>query len=263
MSNQEAVKTAFFDNQKPCILNAMEEITSLQNKKIKEWTALHHKKDRDRTGMFLIEGEHLIEEALNAGIVMHIITDTDCPFSFPDIIHTTSAVMNKLSANVSGAHLIGVCHQLDLKMHNPERILLLDNIQDPGNLGTLIRTAVSFSFDGVALSEETCDLYNEKTIRSTQGAMFHIPVYRKNIAAYIEELQKQDFKVIATCLKESHTFDEIPVSKKMAFVMGNEGNGVSEEVLQKADDHLRIEMHGFESLNVAVAGGIVMYMYKK
>lgn len=257
------MKTAFFSTLKPCILVHMEEITSLQNKKIKEWTALHHKKDRDKTGLFLIEGEHLIEEALQAGIVTTIITDTDCPFTFSNVIHTTPAIMKKLSGSVSGSHLVGVCHQLELQMHDPERILILDNIQDPGNLGTLIRTAVSFSFDGVVLSEETCDLYNEKTIRSTQGALFHIPVIRTDISAYIQDLKKQDFKVIATCLRKSHTFDEIPVTKKMAFVMGNEGNGVSKEILDLADDHLRIEMHGFESLNVAVAGGIVMYMYRK
>ena len=240
----------------------MEEITSLQNKKIREWTSLHHKKDRDRTGLFLAEGEHLIQEALKADAVEWIITDETCPFSFPHVIHVTSQIMKKLSQNVSAVHLIAVCHQKKIFPAELKRVILLDGVQDPGNLGTLIRTAVSFSFDCVYLSENTCDVYNDKAIRSTQGALFHIPVIRGNLKDILDELRKEGFLSVATSLEKSKTFDEIPAQDKMAFVFGNEGQGVTKEIQRQADERLRIEMHGFESLNVAVAGGIVMYHYR-
>lgn len=241
----------------------METINSLQNSKVKKWCALHSKKERDLTGLFLVEGEHLIQEALDAGCVQDIITDTECPFDFERIYQVTPAIMNKLSANISKVHYIAVCKKLEYEITSPTRILILDGVQDPGNLGTLVRTAISFSFDLVYCSNETCDLYNEKTIRSTQGALFHIPVIRGDLNEIVKSLQKDDFTVIATSLEDSHSMSQIPSVAKMAFIFGNEGQGVSKQLQQLANDCLRIEMHGFESLNVAVAGGIVMYHYRK
>lgn len=241
---------------------SMEEITSLQNRKIREWTSLQKKKERDRTGLFLVEGEHLIGEALKADAVECIISDETCPFAFDKVIHTTPQIMKKLSRNVSAVHLIAVCHKKEKMPGKMNRVILLDDVQDPGNLGTLIRTAKAFSFDCVFLSEGTCDIYNDKAIRSTQGALFHIPVLRENLSACMQSLKKDGFLCVATSLKQSKTFSEIPPQEKMAFVFGNEGQGVSEKIQKQADERLRIEMHGFESLNVAVAGGIVMYQYR-
>lgn len=245
-----------------CRIFTMETITSLENKKVKEWTSLHKKKNRDTFNLFLVEGEHLIEEALKAEVVDTIITDTTSPFEFSHTIQVTPAIMHKLSENVSQVHLIAVCKKKETVPQKMERVLILDGVQDPGNLGTLIRTAISFSFDCVYVSNETCDLYNDKAIRSTQGALFHIPVIRENTLDVVKELQKDDFIVIATSLEQSKTMNDIQPTSKMAFVFGNEGQGVSQIVQQQCDERLRIEMHGFESLNVAVAGGIVMYHYR-
>lgn len=241
----------------------MENIVSLQNAKIKKWASLHKKKERDESGLFLVEGEHLIGEALAAGCVQDIITDTSCPYDFASVYLVTPAIMNKLSENVSEVHLIAVCCKLDQAPSQLQRVILLDGVQDPGNLGTLVRTAVSFSFDAVYCSEDTCDLYNDKAVRSTQGALFHIPVIRGNLMDILLQLKKDNFTVIATSLEESHKMDEISETEKMAFVFGNEGQGVHAEIQAAADDRLRIDMHGFESLNVAVAGGIVMYHYRR
>ncbi len=241
----------------------MEKITSLQNAKIKKWTALHKKKERDKAGLFLVEGEHLISEALSAGAVDTIITDGESPFSFSNTIQVTPEIMKKLSDNVSQVHLIAVCKKLPGKIKDDTRLLLLDGVQDPGNLGTLIRTAVSFSFDGVYMSQDACDLYNDKAIRSTQGALFHMPVVREDLHALLPILKEEGYQIIATSLEESETMTEIGTSEKMAFIFGNEGQGVSKDIQSAADHRLRIEMHGFESLNVAVAGGIVMYHYRK
>ena len=240
----------------------MERIDSTQNARVKNWVRLHQKKGRDETGLFLIEGMHLTEEALKAGIVETIITDTEPAFAFEHIVLTTPAVMHKLSQNPSGAHVIAVCRQLKKQTEGNSRILILDDIQDPGSLGTLIRTAVSFSFDAVYCSEKTCDLYNEKVIRATQGALFAIPVIRTDVEKLTAELQRQGVQVVATTLQEADPMSAVEAQPAMAFILGNEGNGVRPSLQKAADRRLKIEMNGFESLNVAVAGGIIMYRYR-
>ena len=241
----------------------MERIVSAQNERIRKLTKLHQKKDRDASGLFLVEGEHLIQEALKAGLVQEIFYDEDCPFPFAHTTCVSTPVLAKLSGNVSAARWIAVCRQPDLDCRQPQRVLMLDGVQDPGNLGTLIRTAVSFGFDEVLCSPECADFYNDKTIRSTQGALFHLPVRRLDLAAAARQLQAEGFTVAATSLQESRTMDTVPASAKIALVLGNEGQGVSKEMLAAADTCVRIEMNGFESLNVAVAGGILMYHFRK
>ena len=239
-----------------------ERITSVQNARIKKLTRLHQKKERDETGLFLIEGEHLIQEALKAGIIEEILSDEDCPFDFERITPVTDNVMAKLSSSVSAVHYIAVCRQPQMTVHDARRILMLDDVQDPGNLGTLIRTAVSFRFDGICCSQKTVDLYNEKVIRSTQGALFAIPVICRDLLEAIADLHEQGFEVIGTSLQNAEAMTELKPTEKMAIVLGNEGSGVSAEVLNACDRCVRIEMNGFESLNVAVAGGILMYAYR-
>lgn len=241
----------------------MEVIQSLQNSKVKEWVRLHNKKDRDQKKRFLIEGEHLLEEALKAGCVETIITDEDRPETGVLVIRVTEGIMKKISGNVSAVHVIAVCRMKEPELRNSSRLLILDGLQDPGNVGTLIRTAVSFGFDGVYLSPDSCDLYNEKTIRSTQGALFHIPVIRTGLSDLVPQLQKEGVTVIASALDASENMEDIAPLEKMALVVGHEGRGVSKEIQRKADLRLRIEMDGFESLNAAVAGGIMMYRYRK
>ena len=240
-----------------------ERITSLQNAKVKRWISLHNKKGRDETGLFLVEGEHLIEETLREGILETLIADEEPSVAFDHTVYVTPEVMKKISQNVSAVHMIGVCAQKEKDVIDASRVILLDGVQDPGNLGTMIRTAVSFGFDAVYCSKDTCDLYNDKVIRSTQGAMFHIPVIRCGLKDLIENLKNDGFQVIATTLEHSRTMSEIPNTGRLAFVFGNEGSGVRKEIQQAADERLRIEMEGFESLNVAVAAGIVMYHYQR
>ena len=241
----------------------MEKITSLQNKKVKEWCLLHKKKFRDETHTFLIEGEHLIEEALKEGIVETILFYDTCPFSFSNTIEVTKEILNKISDNPSGANLIAVCHVLEKDPKLFQRVLILDGVQDPGNLGTLIRTAVSFSFDAIYCSKETVDLYNEKVIRSTQGAFFHIPVIYKYLKEVIPYLKEKNVKIVATALENAVSMETVEREENMAFILGNEGQGVSKESIQNSDICMRIDMNGFESLNVGVAGGIIMYRYRK
>ena len=237
----------------------MERIDSSSNQRIKNWTKLLQKKERDRTGLFLAEGDHLIEEALKAGIVEVILSDHAEDYSFEPRIQVPSHIAEKLSGSTSGAHSVAVCRQVSVTPKHFNRILILDGVQDPGNLGTLIRTAVSFGFDAVFCSENTCDFYNEKVIRSTQGALFQIPILRQDLTVLVESLKKQGITVIATTLEKAIPLSEMKKPRQAAVILGNEGNGVRQELQDQANLRVRIEMNGFESLNVAVAGGIVMY----
>lgn len=240
----------------------MERIESSANQRIKAWAKLNQKKERDRTGLFLAEGDHLIEEARKAGIV-EVILSTEAE-KYPDetCIEVPEHVLRKLSASVSGSRSVAVCRFLEPELKKFSRLLVLDDVQDPGNLGTLIRTAVSFGFDGVVCSENTCDLYNEKVLRSTQGALFQIPILKTDLLAFCRNLQEQGVTVIATTLEDALPLTELPVFDSVAVILGNEGNGVHKELQALADARVRIEMNGFESLNVAVAGGILMYRFR-
>lgn len=241
----------------------MEKITSLQNKKVKEWCALHQKKQRDLTNQYLVEGKHLLQEAIEAKALECVLYVKENPFPDYPSYEVSQEVLNKVSMRQSDGDVIGICRRLEHQPTSNKRLLLLDEIQDPGNLGTLIRSAVSFQFDGIYLSEGCCDVYNEKVIQSTQGAFFHIPIVRMSLIDAIISLKKEGVKVIGTSLQESLPMKQLERYDKMAFLLGNEGKGVSKELLTLTDQNVRIEMAGFESLNVAVAGGILMYQYQE
>ena len=243
--------------------SGMERITSRSNARIVLWDRLHEKKERYAQRRFLIEGQHLIEEALKHELVETILTvEETAPFPFADIIQVHPSVMKKLSRNISPVRYMAVCRMKEETIRKNDRILLLDDIQDPGNIGTLIRTAVSFSFDGIYLSPGCCDIYNEKVIRSTQGALFAIPLRYDNLMDVMEDLHRHKVRIYAGTLDASVPLSSVKVSGKAAFLLGNEGQGIHAPLQRKSDVCMRIEMKGFESLNVAVAGGIIMYYFR-
>ena len=237
------------------------EITSLTNKHVKEWVKLQKKKNRDEMQCFLIEGDHLIEEAIKQGIVKQLILPIGETTSFfaENIFNVTPEIMKKISTNASIPKMIAVCCYFELEPQPLRRIILLDGLQDPGNIGTIIRTAVSFEFDAVYLSLESVDRYNEKLIRATQGALFQIPILQRELHSLINDLKQEGFTIITTCLGNSIPLQSTPTPKTFALVFGSEGSGVSEGIVALSDYTTRIEMQGFESLNVAVAAGIVLY----
>ena len=242
------------------------EITSLTNAKVKQWAKYKEKKYREKERRFLIEGEHLIEEAVRANLVECIIVEREKPHPFQQfpVYEVTPEILRKLESSVSGTWIMAVCHMPQYSEADyGQRVIVLDDVQDPGNVGTIIRTALSFGYDAVLLSAHSCDIYNEKVIRSTQGALFHIPVIRGDVHAMLMELKQRGSRILATSLHNASALREVAVPEAFALVFGNEGKGVSEEVLRLADTHVFIEMHTFESLNVAVAAGICMYAFKK
>lgn len=239
-------------------------ITSLQNETIKEIMKLKQKKYRDETGLFLIEGYHLIEEAKKVGCIDTIIT-TQEESDDEKTLYVSLQVMSKLAFTKTPQPIMAVCHKVqDQQLFiDGQRYLLLDRVQDPGNVGTMIRTALAFDYDQVIMSEDCVDLYNDKVIRSTQGAMFQMNICIMNLREAIIKLQNQGVKVYGTCLQNASSINSYAIKKAMAFVMGNEGQGISQDILDLCDERLYIPIQMIESLNVGVAAGITMYHFQK
>lgn len=253
------------DKLKTKIKESPMEITSLTNAKVKQWVKYKEKKQRDLEQKFLIEGEHLLQEAHKAHLVETIIIEQGHLNPYPNIesYEVTPEIMKKISESVSGTYIIGICNYPTYDTSEVgHKIIVLDDVQDPGNVGTIIRSALSFGYDSVLLSEHSVDVYNQKLIRSTQGALFHIRIMRGNILALIKDLQIKGISIYATSLHQATPLQEVQKTDNFALVFGNEGKGVSNQVLDIANERVYIEMDTFESLNVAVAAGICMYYFK-
>lgn len=239
----------------------MEIINSTQNKRIKERAKLLKKKSRDNTHLFLIEGFHLIQEAEKAHALkeVYLLDGLENPTHL-EPIYCSQNVLNKLSHQKSDAQIIGVCQKQNEPIQDCEVALFLDCVQDPGNVGTILRTAYSFGVDCVYLSKDCADVYNPKTIQSTKGALFHIPFVYTDLKTTIQAFQKEGMEVYATALHhESIGLQDCHPKKQYGLIVGNEGQGIKEELIQCANQTIFIEMEQFESLNVAIATAIALY----
>lgn len=238
-------------------------ITSLENERIKKYVRLKNKKYRDQEGLFLVEGFHLVEEAYKANLIdeMVLVEGETCSYDFP-FFYVTEEVMKKLTMMETPSKVMAVCHKKDMHADLGSHLLLLDEIQDPGNLGTIIRSSKAFGIDTIILGDNSCDLYNPKVLRSTQGMAFHINIIRDNLVEFILKLKKEKIPIYGT--KVDGGIDVYTLSKmqkeKYALVMGNEGNGVSSDILDLCDQYLYIPMNKeVESLNVGIATSILLY----
>lgn len=238
----------------------MEIISSLNNNKIKEYSKLLEKKYRDETNKFLVEGEHLVKEAYQSNLLQEIILTEDYSIDI-DIKKTyvTYEVLKKLSNVKTPQKIIGIVSKKKEESIG-NRILILDDIQDPGNLGTIIRSSVAFNIDTIILSPNTVDLYNDKVIRSSEGMLFKINIIKQDIKSTIDALHSNNYKIYATKVDNGHNIKDITFPQNYAVVMGNEGNGVHKEIIDICDDYIYINMNNnCESLNVAVATSIILY----
>ena len=242
----------------------MEVITSLQNNKIKELSKLNIKKYRDESKFFLVEGEHLVEEAYKKNQLQEVLITLDYKCNYDvNITYISEDVMKKLSMMKTPSKIIGVCKKF-IPLNYGNRLILLDNLQDPGNLGTIIRSAASFNFDTVVLSETTVDLYNDKVIRSSEGMIFNIDIMKRNLIDLINELKENNYVIYGTDVNGGTILNETPFESKMAIVIGSEGSGVSEEIKRLLDSNIYIPMNKkCESLNASVAASIIMYEVSK
>lgn len=239
-------------------------IASKDNVKYKIWSKLSQKKYRMKEQLFLVEGEHLVVEAKKAGVIVDVLICVGVSFEIDaPVTYLAKPLFEKLASTVTSAGIMAVCRMQEghIKKHN--RLLLVDGVQDPGNLGTLIRSALAFGFDGLVMSEDTVDAYNEKVVRATQGALFKLPMSRANLVDYVTDLKKADVVVYAATLNDhAKVLSDIDVASSMAFIVGNEGSGVRESLVAVCDGSMVIEMSSVvESLNVGVAGSILMQRF--
>lgn len=234
-------------------------ITSKDNKRIKAVRKLLTKKERTKAKQFLIEGEHLIEEALkwNANILeLFVLENSEFNFDLKTTV-VTKDVMKSLSTLVTPPGIIAIV-EMNTQTINSDRILALDGIQDPGNLGTLIRTADAFNFNRILIGKDTVDPYSDKVLRSSQGSHFHVSIEDTDL---VETMNDFDGTVLTTDL-QGEALSSQKITGPLMIVLGNEGQGVSDDVLSHANYKVKIDMPGHaESLNVSVAGGILMHQY--
>lgn len=227
-------------------------IESLSNAKVKNWNKLKEKKYRDEAGLFLIEGDHLIKEALKKQMVVSTIGLNET-YDYT----VNPEILKKLSSQKSGTKEIAVVKKIEEKKVEGDKILILDNIQDPGNLGTIIRSAVAFNISTIILSDDCVDLYNDKVIRSSEGMIFNINIVRKKLIEIIPKLKENGYTIYATTVNGNGYFEN---DSKIALVIGNEGNGIKEDILNLCDKNITIKMNKeCESLNAGVAASILMY----
>ena len=241
----------------------MNKITSKENQKIKELIKLYDNKYRKEKFLFIVEGFHLLEMALSNNLVKEIYTLKEIEGidnSIPQY-QINEDILKKISKTKSPQGVVAICH---FKKEKPigNRLIYLDNIQDPGNLGTILRSALAFSYFDVVISSDSVSLYNEKVISASQGAIFKLNILLDKDVSYLNKLKEDGYQLISTALKDSKNINEIKLKDKYVFIFGNEGQGIRKEILDISSDKLKIDMDNIDSLNVGVAASILMYLLK-
>jgi TrmH family RNA methyltransferase len=237
--------------------------TSINNPKIKSLAKLKQKKYRDEENLFLVEGKHLVSEAYQAGLLQELFVLEGLEYNL-DVETSTinKSVLNYLTDLETSPGIIGLCHKKPEKILGT-RLLLLDGIQDPGNLGTIIRSAVAFDIDSIIINDKCVDPYSAKVIRSTQGLIFKINLSIKNLDEFVKTI-KGKIPILATKVTGGKSLKSLEKISEFAIIMGNEGNGVSQSLLDICDEYLYIPMNKeCESLNVGVAASIILYELKR
>ena len=240
-------------------------ITSKANSVVKNAKKLHQKKYRKST--YLIEGWHLFEEAVQAGVRIEKIFALESYRNqlddFPQTIWVSEEILLDLADTQTPQGIVAVIQkeEVGLPDFSQGKFLFLEDVQDPGNVGTMIRTADAAGFTGVIVSDKSADIYSLKTLRSMQGSHFHLPIYRMSSQTLLEEAKNAGIPVLATTLsKDSKDYRDLPRLDQFVLVMGNEGQGISPLMAESADQLVHISMKGqAESLNVAVAAGILIF----
>ncbi|WP_274365086.1 TrmH family RNA methyltransferase [Paenibacillus thermotolerans] len=258
-----------------------EQIRSIHNDQVKLWSSLQTRKGRERSGAYLVEGAHLVAEALRSGAAAEAVLYVPGTAAVKELellgfvpehnttgprwISVSEAVMDKITEAQTPQGVAAV-----MKLPAPDLGKLLtyrlgvfvavDAVQDPGNLGTIVRSADAVGATAVLLGKGTVDMYNPKTVRSTMGSLFHIPIVSCDLAEAFPRMKECGIKIAATSLAANNTCFEADFTGPTCFLLGNEGAGVSAELLALADETIIIPIPGrAESLNVAMAATVLLY----
>lgn len=242
----------------------MEHITSLKNPKVAAWKALKDRKGRRESGCFLVEGRKMVEEALASAFDVEAVLVQE-GMELPDGLsmpvyelpaHVLAAVCDTKTPQGIAA-VVRMKEQSALGKH----IVVLDGVQDPGNVGTIIRTADAAGLDGVLLSNQCADVFSPKVLRATMGSIFRMNLRTTDdLPGELTKLREKGYSILSSQLDGTPFYEREKVAEQFALVIGNEGNGVSEQVQQTATHRVRLPMRGgAESLNAAIAAAIMMY----
>lgn len=237
-------------------------IESINNEKIKRYSKLLQKKYRDEEGLYIVSTDHLVKEALKHNIVVEVFLLENTENKYGKVTYLTEPVMRKLTSLKTLPNVVAIVKKQKEK-EIKGNVIMLDGLQDPGNVGTIIRSGVAFNFDTIIVGKNTVDIYNEKVLRASEGMLYNVNIIKSDLIDSIMDLKLKGYKVLGTKVDNGKSIDEI-TSTKYAFVVGNEGNGISEDVLNLCDDYIYLPMNEkCESLNVGVASSIIMYEINK
>lgn len=237
-------------------------IESVNNEKIIFYTKLNEKKYRDREKLFIAPGKHLVEEAIKTCLIKEILLLENEENTFNmDVTYVSLKVMKKVSNLASSPKCLGICCMPN-NGNIKGNIIILDDIKDPGNLGTIIRSAVAFNYETIILSKECVDVYNLKSIRSTEGMLFKINIVIGDLEDYISKLKSTGYTIYGTDVVNGNPL--VKDKNKHAIVIGSEGAGISDKIKALCDKNLYIKMNdACESLNAGVSASILMYELSK
>ncbi|MEO2074687.1 MAG: RNA methyltransferase [Bacillus sp. (in: firmicutes)] len=253
----------------------MKHIESVNNPKVKQWKKLLTKKERDKTESFIVEGFHLVEEALKQGEqVLEIIVSEKVGLPPRWDVHSTPVTLvteeisDLLTETEAPQGIYAVCRmpskRMEAQAEEGQTFLMIDAVQDPGNLGTMIRTADAAGINAVIVGRGSVDIYNSKVLRAAQGSHFHLPILRADLHEWVDKLQEKNIPVYGTALEGAAVYTEIAGGESFGLIVGNEGSGVGKDLLSATTKNLFIPIYGkSESLNVAVATGVLLYYLKK
>lgn len=236
------------------------QITSASNQLIKELIKLKSVKERKKQNKFIVEGEDLVSFCYENKMVEFIISSKEHEEFDCDQIIVPPFILEKISFNKSVPSIMALSFFKEEDRPLGDRIIYLDGVQDPGNVGTIIRTALAFNYTSVVLSSDSASKYNDKTIMATKGAIFALPIF-DNVS--LSNLKNQGYTIISSALKDSIDYKGVETGNKFVIVLGNEGQGIKEETFKISDKIVKIDIQNIDSLNVAIAGAILMNEYRK
>lgn len=253
------------------------QIESTANARVKEWASLLEKKHRDRQGKYIVEGVHLVQEALRSGADVECVA-YDSALGVPaelkedaqqagqgEWVAVSAAIVAKCTEARTPQPVFAVVRKSAAKIGDILRVehalvAVLDGVQDPGNVGTIIRAADAAGAAGVLIGRGSADIYNPKTVRSTMGSLFHLPIVEGDLTELLPQAREASAKIVSTSLQAQQNCYEADYRGATWFVFGSEGSGVSPEVEAFVDEAIIIPMPGqAESLNVAMAASVLLF----
>lgn len=237
-------------------------IESIHNPKVKLLIKLKNKKDIESNNLFIVEGQYLVAEAIKNNYIKEIFLLDKEDNIYGEVTYVTKDILKKITNLTNPPKVIALCYLLKAK-EIKGNVLILDNIKDPGNLGTIIRSAVAFNYDTIIISKESVSLYNPKVIRATEGMLFNINIITNDLIPYINKLKKDNYFIYGTDVKEG-VLPESESKTKHALIIGSEATGINKKILELCNKKLYINMNDkCESLNASISASILMYELNK